>query len=335
MQYRLRSVSSVEECRELWRQAIPADSITDLWEVRYCFHRHFQRPLRFIAAEDHDGICGFLPLSWIKERSCYGYFPGEVWDGKTWLEQNRLIARNGEILRALLAKSPSAYHLRYLLPPAWEAVGAAPVVDEIGYLFNPPEYAYDIEKYFEQFSHKSAKRIKREIAEIEERGVEYRYDERADFDLMVGFNLGRFGSRSYFSDPRFTDGFRTLMEFLQEHGWLRLTTVLIEGVPAAVDMGCLYQGTYTLLAGGTHEAYPGVAKLINLHHMQRGCRERFERVDFLCGDFSWKKIFHLTPRPLYLMSSLPVEAALHDHVAHQPAIVRPDGLAVRNTMHAS
>jgi len=30
----------------------------------------------------------------------------------------------------------------------------------------------------------------------------------------------------------------------------------------------------------------------------------YKEVDFLCGDFSWKKLFHLTPRPLYEASNI-------------------------------
>jgi hypothetical protein len=33
-----------------------------------------------------------------------------------------------------------------------------------------------------------------------------------------------------------------------------------------------------------------------------------DRVDFLCGDFSWKALFHLAPRPLYRLSSASVGA---------------------------
>jgi hypothetical protein len=91
-----------------------------------------------------------------------------------------------------------------------------------------------------------------------------------------------------------------------------MTSIFIDGELAAVDMGCMYRGVYTLLGGGTHGGYPGVAKLINLCHMRRACDERMEWVDFLCGDFSWKTLFHLTPRPLYLLSNAPVEVAHHD-----------------------
>ena len=89
-------------------------------------------------------------------------------------------------------------------------------------------------------------------------------------------------------------------------------------------MACLYRGTYTVLAGGTAAAFPGVAKLINFHHLERACRERFQLVDFLCGDFTWKIMFHLTPRPLYLLSNLPH----HRDASQRPGIPSETGHVV-------
>lgn len=300
--YRLRIVANLDECRDLWTRHIPEENISDLWEVRECFQRHFRRRPHFLVAENGHGVSGLLPLSWIEERQSYGYFPGETWDGKTWLEQNRLPVETDLALESLLAHCSDRYHLRYLFFPDG-ASESRRRVDEIGYLFLPPQFGYDMEKYFEQFSHKTAKRLKREVSALEER-VRYRYDDISDFDHLARLNLSRFQARSYFYDNRFLESFRSLLQLLHERGWLRLTTVLVDDEPIAVDMGCLYRGTYTLLAGGTHGNYPGVAKLINLHHMRRACEEKFDRVDFLCGDFSWKTLFHLTPRPLYLLSTV-------------------------------
>ncbi len=299
----IRVITDLDECQTVWQAVIPNESITDLWEVRTCFQRHFKRPVKFIVAEDNNGICGMLPLSLIEELRCYGFFPGETWHGKTWLEQNRIYFRNGAP-QALLSRFNLPYHLRYI-----SAHGSVPDselrVDEIGYLFSPPQYEYDINNYFAEFSRKSIKQILRDIALLEKLGVTYRYDDMADFDLMIQLNISRFGAESYFYDTRFRDSFRSLAHFLHDNGWLRFTTVLIGKVPAAVDMGCIYSGVYTLLAGGTNNRFPGVAKLINLHHMQRACNERIQQVDFLCGDFNWKKLFHLTPRPLFLLTNLP------------------------------
>ncbi len=298
-----RVATNIGECRELWQKFAPADLITDLWEVRECFHRHFKNPLHFIIAEDKSAVKGLLPLSRIEESGCYGYFPGETWHGKTWLEQNRIFAPD-TLIPSLLEQRPLSHHIRYMLPrPCAEAMSQ--VLDEIGYLFLPPRYGYNMAKYYGEFSRKSAKRLEREIAEIEARGVSYRYDEPADFEIIVDLNIGRFGQDSYFHDRRFADSFRALKDFLLANGMMRITTVMIEGIPAAVDLGCIYRENYTLLAGGTHASYPGIAKLINLHHMQFACERRLQSVDFLCGDFSWKKLFHLVPRPLFMISDMP------------------------------
>lgn len=299
-----RIVTDLDECQEIWKRTIPEETIWDMWEFRACFQGHFRRPPYFIVGEHAQRLAGLLPLSWIEETQCYGYFPGETWQGKTWLEQNRLPADN-EILCDMLDRCPGPYYLRYLLPSLESVFQNQCVVDEVGYLFRPPDYDYNIENYFQQFSKKSAKNIKREIASLQA-GAFYRNDDISDFEHMVQLNVNNFGERSYFYDLRFLESFRSLMHYLNEKGWLRITTVVINGDIAAVDIGCVYRGDYTLLGGGTNRDYRGVAKLINLYHMERGCRERFNLIDFLCGDFSWKQKFHLTPRPLYLLSNCPV-----------------------------
>ena len=309
-----RVLTDVDECRRTWQRAFPADRITDLWDVRDCFHQHFGNRPHFLVSETADGVTDLLPLCWIEEFGYYGYFPGETWQGKTWLEQNRIIATEEGVVDDLLGRSTAARHLRYLLPME-NAPDGRPAIDETGYLFRPPPYDFDVENYFQEFSRRSAKRLRREIAALEDRGLRYRLDDASDFDILVRFSLERFGSLSYFDDPRFRGSFRSLLHFLREREWLRLTTVIIGDEIAAVDMGCLYRGVYTLLAGGTNRDFPGVAKVINLHHIRRACRERLQSVDFLCGDFSWKKLFHLTPRPLYLLSNAAAKA-------HEPSCSR-------------
>jgi hypothetical protein len=303
--YDIRIINDLEQCRDIWKHTVPQENIWDIWEFRACFQEHFRRPACFIVAENSHGFTEILPLSWIEESQYYGYFPGETWQGKTWLEQNRIPAGNG-ILCDMLDRCPGPYYLRYLLPSLESVSQNQCVVDEVGYLFRPQDYNYDIENYFQQFSKKSAKKIKREIASLQA-GARYRYDDISDFEHLVQLNVDNFGDGSYFYDPRFRESFRTLIHYLNEKGFLRIISVIINGEIAAVDIGCVYRGDYTLLGGGTNRDYPGVAKLINIYHMRRGCRERFNLIDFLCGDFSWKQRFHLTARPLYLLSNCSLE----------------------------
>ncbi|UCF31152.1 MAG: GNAT family N-acetyltransferase [bacterium] len=301
----LRVVRDLEEARSLWEAIMPREMITDLWEVRSSFHRHFSRPIHFLVEETGGRLSGLLPLSWVEEQGCYAFFPGETWKGRTWLEQNILTARDPE---RLLAAVPGPFHIRYLSNRS-AALPANRTVDEIGYLFRPPHFGFEFDRFMGQFSSKSIKRIGREIEAIEAMGISWRQNRIEDFDSMVTMNVSRFGHDSYFSDPRFRRGFRDMVSFFDQQGWLRVTTVLIAGETAAVDIGVLYNGVYTLMAGGTSAFYPGIAKLINLHHMRRACEERMLEVDFLCGDFNWKKMFHLQERPLYLLAEAGVRAA--------------------------
>ena len=92
--YSIRTISDINECRKLWEQLIPGELVSDLWEVRACFNEQYCNWPRFIVAEEKNRVIGFLPLSWNQETGQYNYFPGETWEGKTWLEQNRIIANN-------------------------------------------------------------------------------------------------------------------------------------------------------------------------------------------------------------------------------------------------
>jgi CelD/BcsL family acetyltransferase involved in cellulose biosynthesis len=129
--------------------------------------------------------------------------------------------------------------------------------------------------------------------------VSYRFDDVHDLDLMLAMINAEFGSESYFFDERFCNAFHAVAEWLQEHGELRITTILMDGQEAAVDLGAVHNGNYTVFCGGTSPKFPGIAKVMNFFHIQRACDTRLQSVDFLCGEFGWKNRIHLSPRPLY------------------------------------
>jgi hypothetical protein len=289
----------LETVERLWQGHWPQISIFDLWPVRACFQAQYNRSPYFLVAQRDGRFLGMLALSWIQEEQCFGHFPGEIWQGKTWLEQNRILASDPGVSRALLNAVPSAARIRYLTGESLRLAETPATVDEIGYLFLPEQHHYSFETYMQGFSGKSRKNIRRELERLTTRGVSYRYDCFEDLDHLFRLNLECFQERSYFSDGRFLKSFENLAAWLRTNNLLRLTTVVIGGKIAAVDLGAVWRSTYTVLAGGTHPDFPGVAKLINLHHMQWACRQRLATVDFLCGEFNWKKRFHLTSRPLY------------------------------------
>ncbi len=318
--FKISAIQDLQLAETLWRRYWPTECLFDLWPVRACFQAHFNHSPYFLAASDNDSFRGMLALSWIDEEQCFAHFPGELWHGKTWLEQNRVIADNSWVTRALIDHIPSAFKIRYLSPDTLPPPGTSLTVDEIGYLFFPPQYGYSYQEYLQGFSGKSRKNIRRELERLHERGVSYRYDQLADIKMMFRLNLDSFQDQSYFADPRFLKSFEQLFSWLHAHHMLRVTTVVIGGVVAAVDVGALWNSRYVVLAGGTHHDFPGVAKLINLHHFERSCRERLAVVDFLCGDFNWKARFHLSPRPLYQLTGQPAMAFRPYENAEQRAV---------------
>ncbi len=300
---KVRISEDVFECRRIWEKYWPLSHLFDFWDVRDCFQKAFRRPLRLLIAENHGETEGFLALSWIEETQCFGHFPGETWHGKTWLEQNRILARNSRALRSLIREIPDNTHIRYLTPESLLLKNGSPEVDETGYLFYPKRYDFSFSSYLNCFSGKSRKNIMKEISRLEAWGVDYRYNHRPDMENMFSMNREAYGENSFFNDPRFFNSFEKLMTWLWDNSLLRVTTVCLGGKVAAIDVGAVWNSTYTVLAGATNPEFPGVAKMINFHHMYWSCRNRIESVDFLCGDFGWKERFHLTPRPLYILKT--------------------------------
>ena len=303
--------NDIKHARALWQRHWPSDCLFDLWPVRACFQDNFRNEPHFLVASRGGRVCGLLALSWIDEEGCFGHFPGEVWHGKTWLEQNKLVADDAEAARTLMAHIPSGAHVRYLCQNQWTEMEGRVGEDETGYLFYPQQHGFDINAYWNAFNGKSRKKIRKEIERLEAMGVTFRHDQLTDLDLMFRLNWERYQSGSYFADVRFLQAFQDLAAWLHANGMLRITTVLIGGKVAAVDMGAVWKETYTVLAGGTNAEFAGVAKLINLHHLEWACARRMKLVDFLCGDFNWKQHFRLTPRKLYQIATPPPVETWH------------------------
>jgi hypothetical protein len=295
----IRVYDDLEQCKLLWQRALRDDTVFRLWEIRNCFQETFSRTPCFIACEDADGLSGLLPLSRNDETDSFAFFPGETWNGKTWLERNRIIARSPHVFQALLEAVPAGAHIRYVegdcIPPSCSEAS----LDEIGYLFLPGQHAFSFQAYLDGIPRKTLKRLLREPNMLRDAGATFRHNDRRDIDRLFRMNLDAFGENSYFHDERFLHGFERLIAELDRLGSLRVTTVLVAGEIAAVDVGAVWRNAYTVLAGGTNRNFPGTAKLINFHHLEVACRERFDSVDFLCGDFGWKQRFRLTARPLY------------------------------------
>jgi hypothetical protein len=289
----------LEKARAIWLRHWPQHCLFDLWPVRACFQDQFNHSPHFLVATQGNKVRGLLALSWIDERNYFGHFPGELWQGKTWLEQNKIIAADSRVARALLEQMPWETKIRYLNPSDHLHTETEVAVDEIGYMFFPQQFSYCFSSYLQSFAGKTRKKMNSELERLKARAVTYRFNHWPDIDEMFRLNLARYQNQSYFGDERFLRAFENLAAWLRANNLLRITTVLIGGKVAAVDLGAVWNATYSVMAGGTHADFPGIAKLINLYHLEWACDQRIQMVDFMCGDFNWKERFHLAARPLY------------------------------------
>jgi CelD/BcsL family acetyltransferase involved in cellulose biosynthesis len=106
---------------------------------------------------------------------------------------------------------------------------------------------------------------------------------------------------------RFRNSFRDIIRFLDQKGYLRMVSLELEGKTMAVDVGAIYNGVYTIFLGGIFSRVPGLPKAMNMHHIDYSLHNRIYKVDFLCGDFNWKKLWHLDEEPLFKLVSPDLE----------------------------
>jgi hypothetical protein len=283
---------------KLWHTLVRPKHIFDLWDFRICFHNHFRNRPFFFILEDKDGIAGLLPLSFVEDLDMFVFFPGEIWQGKTWLERTPVYFRNEAYLHELLNACPERTYLRYM-----EVQGDNDfpelAVDEIGYVLYQELMHFDMAQYWKRFSRKKYKDIIKTVSRITGDSKAFHINRLEDFDHLVHMSLTNFGPNSYLYDDRFRKSLRDVVDFLNRRGFLRMVSLEIRGERAAIDMGALFGNIYTVFLGGTHPDFLGVAKVMNTKHMEFACMEGISKVDFLCGDFHWKKLWHLDPEPLY------------------------------------
>lgn len=291
-------VTSLDHCERLWKTFTTPKCVSDLWEFRLCFHKHFHHKPCFLVMEDHKGIAGMIPLSYNEETDSFCLFPGETWNSRTWLERTPVYTRNDKYIYDLLRACPENSCLRYLEAPNGRIVPELSM-DETGYVLYPGDLDFDIAQYYSRFSRKKMKAIHKVIQSYCGAGSEIHYNRDQDFDRLVEMSLRQFGHKSFMYDIRFQHSFRDVLHFLKSKDMLHMISCEIDDTLAAVDIGAVFQNTYTVFLGGTNGDFPGIAKLMNMNHIEYAFMEKFDKLDFLCGDFHWKLLWHLDPEYLY------------------------------------
>ncbi len=254
-----RFVTDLETCRQLWNEFIPISVVSDMWDFRMCFHRQYGHRPCFMILEDAEGVSGMMPLSYIDSSNTIGFFPGEIWNEKTWLERTPFYVRDRGGLDELFYSCPEGTYLRYMEAPQ-EPCSHLLTLDEVGYVLYPSQLDFNLESYSKRFSNKKFKAIIKVIDSIKEQGSRFYVNRLEDFDTLVNINIQNFGENSYLHDYRFRKSWQDVIHFLHKNGWLRMISLEIMGKTVAVDIGSLYNGVYTVYLGGASRDLPGCSK---------------------------------------------------------------------------
>jgi MFS family permease len=269
------------ERRRFWDALQPQECLFDLWSVRECFARRFGSEPHFLVAERDGRAVGLLALSRTPNADGFLQYPGETWRGGALArtEQNsgrESVGRGGASCARAGGDAPA-------VPRGGDtAVRTAPARRD-GLRVLPGTI-----------------RLRRRRRPLDALGADAQADRRRGRTAR---------SRGRGLPPRLPRGPRRAVR--DEPSVVRRRLVLPrpalsgelrgsrrdaqcernaspDGRPrggrvAAVDIGGVYRNGYTLLAGGTAPEFPGVAKLMNLHHIRRTCAERLRFADFLSG----------------------------------------------------
>ncbi|MEZ4552083.1 MAG: hypothetical protein R2874_16900 [Desulfobacterales bacterium] len=100
-----------------------------------------------------------------------------------------------------------------------------------------------------------------------------------DITELFRLNMAAFTSDSYFSDARFCRSFERFAMYLRDMGMLKSPPPLWKEKLQPWTW-VLFSTTPTRLWAGAPHGFVGIAKVINLHHLEWACHNRMEAVDF-------------------------------------------------------
>lgn len=300
---RFRIVTKPEEAAVLWERFSPHKSLDDEWDFRYTFFKYLSFELYFIVGEVDEHPQFLLPL---QKNTLKGlmppYYPG---DNKEFLEffggddtdDNRIMGiSDARVFDFLKTQSLPAR----LAPLA----SSSETSDKEG--FYEDKYILDFIDYktYEDFlqnkwSSQSRKKIRQQLRKLyREHSIEILVNNYEDIDLIVKYNIQRFGEASSFRFEYRKEIFRDLIELYD----VLTLTVVVDGKKEAVSYGIIYKNTYIGMNAGVNSAIPDLSKLLILaqidHAIARGCKT----YDAGKGDSGWKEQFHLKKIPQYMLN---------------------------------
>jgi hypothetical protein len=292
----------------LWNSFSSNSTVFDLWEIRKAFAEGFgaDKPY-FITLYEKDSvgahILGVLPLSFDEEEKLY------KWYGCSWPEDNTFFVKDPELIPLLLMCAPRPISLQEIkgLPEYkfLETFYGYKVEDEPKYVL-PLTRFQNVDQYIQSLRKKKRHNIKRDCKKITRLNPRLFYGNEEHIENMFRLNRKRFSKPGVSADdisrfdlPYYRKVFRLLAKLACPAHQVFVTTALDTGIEA-VEFGFMYnKSCYAFNAGANIESYSGLGTFSNIMLIDYAIKQGCSEVDFLYGDYNWKKSWEFATRQPY------------------------------------
>jgi hypothetical protein len=291
---KFRTITDIKECKLLWEKFSPKNSVWDLWDIAYSFHKGYDAEPLFILGSEGNKEEGILHLQKEKDED-------EAWAdffGGNYPERREFYIKDKSLLKAFINKSPKDISLSYIDPSEKDFINCAEE-DETAYSLNLEKYSFDIEKYFMGFNKKHRKNIRHDIRQLEKLNYDIMWNSKDSISRLAELNMLRFGKESDFNDPRFYKSIRLLIDSAEKLGVLQMLNIKINNEVEASQIALFYNGIYTVLTGGSNHEIDNLGKLLILEHIKNAVTLKARIIDFMSSESGWKKLWNLDETMLY------------------------------------
>jgi hypothetical protein len=299
-------IHDIDNCRNVWEEFSPKQSLFDTWEFRYAFYLGYKHTPHFILLKHRDAHLGLLPL-WYEENK-QKYF----WFGSYWQEDNKFLVKDPSYIPTLLELAPTPYVLNAI---EWASVmdlknqGAASTPD-----LDEPKYIVDLSRmtsindFLARFKSKKRYNINYDRKRIEALNPKIIIDRFSDFDSLVNICKVRFASKNELTDwedAARIDTFRHVLRLGQNNisYSVKMLSVVIGGEVASVDLIAIFNKCYyPLKCAYNTERFPGIGNYVNIIEIEDAINMGMKKIDFLEEEYGWKDKWFQTI-PLYKLES--------------------------------
>jgi len=288
-------ITNMEECKLLWEKFSPKKSVWDLWEITYPFHRCYSGfPFFILGIKDREEV-GILHLEIDKYDNGEEYLD---FFGADYPERRTFYVQDRNMLSDFFSQARKKISLSFIDPSEKDYIPGI-LESDVAYSLDLSAVDYDIKIFFARFNKKHRKNLRNDLKQIERLGYAVFMNYPGSLDFLAKFNRVRFGAESDFSDPKFYESIKLLVESAEKLNILQMLSIEIAGKVEASQIALFYNGVYTVLTGGSNSEIKNLGKLLIIEHIKNAIKLKANIVDFMTYESGWKKLWNLDETMLY------------------------------------